>query len=67
MKKSIIIGCLDAYSWLVATLLVKTKQRVEGKQREGTEHFFAKNESQLFHGHTLAIAYAEVNLMNNKN
>jgi len=53
-------ACLDAYSFLVTKLLVLSHEGVQAKRRQGESAFEARNSTQLFLAHTMALAYAEV-------
>ncbi|RZF34333.1 hypothetical protein LSTR_LSTR008872 [Laodelphax striatellus] len=50
---------LAAYRWLVCYLLVSTESRVEENRSLGKDTFTARNDSQVFYGRTLSIAFIE--------
>ncbi|XP_022188658.2 peroxisomal acyl-coenzyme A oxidase 3 isoform X2 [Nilaparvata lugens] len=50
---------LGAYRWLVCHLLVSTDSRMQENRSLGKDSFTARNDSQVFYGRTLSIAYIE--------
>ncbi|XP_071509287.1 peroxisomal acyl-coenzyme A oxidase 3-like [Diadema antillarum] len=54
---------VDAYQWLVVYLLTESGQKFQKQLMDGNDMFTARNESQVFHCRTLAIAFIELTFL----
>ena len=56
---------INAYKWLCCYLLQKSGQKIQQALQRGANAFTARNEAQVYHCHSLAIAFFEVSLDKN--
>lgn len=50
---------LSAYEWLICWLLISSERKLNELQKNGTDTFVARNNTQVFYARTLSVAYAE--------
>ncbi|XP_077293828.1 peroxisomal acyl-coenzyme A oxidase 3-like [Arctopsyche grandis] len=58
-------GLLNAYEWLVCSMLKLTYAKTKRLSKEGLDSFSVKNDSQTYHSVTLSTVFAEHTILKN--